>query len=128
MSDKKMQGRFTIQFNLNDPQQKKVSDCLEEQGRRKTQFITNAVLYYLNCENNAPKPNASSILPDSVLESILMKMFAKTDVLGTETHESEIALQRTSAVDSKSDDTFAQASDEPDYSALTSSLMELDKI
>lgn len=46
MSDKKKPGRFTIQFNLEDPQQLAVSRLLEQQGRRKAQFITSAVLCY----------------------------------------------------------------------------------
>lgn len=46
--DKKTQGRYTLQFNLADPEQKSVSDILEQQGRHKTQFITNAVLCYVN--------------------------------------------------------------------------------
>lgn len=49
MGEKKRPGRFTIQFNLCDPNQKAVSDLLERQGRSKAQFLTSAVLHYLNC-------------------------------------------------------------------------------
>lgn len=38
MREKKAPGRFTLQFNLEDPQQKEVSDLLEQQGRRKAQI------------------------------------------------------------------------------------------
>lgn len=127
MSDKKMQGRFTIQFNLNDPQQKKVSDCLDEQGRRKTQFITNAVLYYLDGDKTQ-RTATSSLLSDSTLEMLLMKMLAKVAADGSEMRESEAALRQGSRVNGKSNDISAQYADEPDYSALTGSLMELDKM
>lgn len=34
MGGKKQPGRFTIQFNLSDPQQRQVIELLNEQGRR----------------------------------------------------------------------------------------------
>lgn len=40
MSEKKKPGRFTLQFNMEDPQQRMVSELLEQQGRHKAQFIT----------------------------------------------------------------------------------------
>lgn len=46
MGEKKKPGRFTLQFNLEDPQQRTVSELLEQQGRHKAQFLTNAVLCY----------------------------------------------------------------------------------
>ena len=33
MGEKKKPGRFTLQFNLEDPQQRAVSELLEQQGR-----------------------------------------------------------------------------------------------
>lgn len=127
MSGKKMQGRFTIQFNLNDPQQKKVSDCLEEQGRRKTQFITNAVLCYLDREK-APLSETAALLTNPVLETLLLKLLAKVTTAGAGTNESKKALQRGSEEDRGSDDMSELSTGEPDYSALTGSLMELDKM
>ena len=47
MGEKKTPGRFTVQFNLKDPQQRAASELLEQQGRRKAQFITSAVLHYI---------------------------------------------------------------------------------
>ena len=47
MSEKKKPGRFTLQFNMEDPQQRMVSELLEQQGRHKAQFITSAVLSYI---------------------------------------------------------------------------------
>ena len=57
MGGKKQPGRFTIQFNLSDPQQRQVIELLNEQGRRKAVFLTAAVLSY--CGKN----NVTQILP-----------------------------------------------------------------
>ena len=43
MGVKKVQGRFTIQFNHGDPQQREVSAYLETQGRHKTQFMLSSI-------------------------------------------------------------------------------------
>ncbi len=43
---KKMPGRFTIQFNMEDPQQRAAAGILEQQGRRKAQFLASAILQY----------------------------------------------------------------------------------
>lgn len=50
MGEKKHQGRFTVQFNLGDPQQERVSEILERQGRQKARFISTAILHYINCK------------------------------------------------------------------------------
>jgi len=49
MTEKKNKGRFTLQFNPADPQQLKVAEFLEQQGRHKAQFLTSAVLHYIHC-------------------------------------------------------------------------------
>ena len=49
MGDKKHLGRFTVQFNLGDPQQARTAEILEQQGRQKARFISTAVLHYINC-------------------------------------------------------------------------------
>lgn len=46
MGGKKDPGKFTVRFNLCDPQQRKAAELLNRQGRSKAQFITNAVLHY----------------------------------------------------------------------------------
>ena len=46
MGGKKQPGRFTIQFNAADPQQRQVIELLNQQGRRKAVFLTCAVLAY----------------------------------------------------------------------------------
>ena len=49
MDGKKDPGKFTVRFNLADPQQKEAANLLNRQGRFKAQFLTNAVLYYTRC-------------------------------------------------------------------------------
>ena len=46
MSEKKDPGKFTIRFNIADPQQRAAAELLNRQGRYKAQFITNAMLFY----------------------------------------------------------------------------------
>lgn len=46
MDSKKDPGKFTVRFNIADPQQRAAAEMLNRQGRCKAQFITNAVLFY----------------------------------------------------------------------------------
>ncbi len=46
MSDKKSLNRFTIQFNTRDSTHQKVIEILNLQGRKKAQYIVNAILSY----------------------------------------------------------------------------------
>jgi len=47
VGESKYPGRFTLQFNLEDPQQRMAAEILGQQGRRKAQFLANAVLQYI---------------------------------------------------------------------------------
>lgn len=47
MDGKKDPGKFTVRFNLCDPQQRQAAELLNRQGRSKAQFIANAVLHYV---------------------------------------------------------------------------------
>ena len=46
MKERKHPGRFTLQFNMEDPRQREATDLLRQQGRRKAQFLTSAILSY----------------------------------------------------------------------------------
>lgn len=63
-----MPGRFTIQFNMDDPQQRMVAELLERQGRRKAQFLTNAALCYLQ------GPQSQCLVSAGVSEAALEQM------------------------------------------------------
>lgn len=48
--DKRNLGRFCIQFNTADARHLQVIELLEAQGRRKAQYLSEAVLHYINCK------------------------------------------------------------------------------
>ena len=61
MADKKDPGKFTVRFNIHDPQHQTVVALLNQQGRNKAQFLASAVLHYINCKeiceiNTAEEP------------------------------------------------------------------------
>lgn len=47
--DKKNAYRFTLQFNQNDPRHARAVGILNQQGKSISQFITSAVLHYIDC-------------------------------------------------------------------------------
>lgn len=49
MPEKRIPYRFTIGFSPGDPAHQAVADLLNQQGRRKAQFLVNAVLHYIHC-------------------------------------------------------------------------------
>lgn len=64
MADKKSPGRFTLNFNVEDPKQMAAVSILNRQGRTKAQFITDAILHYMNC----PESPAMDIPPPQMDE------------------------------------------------------------
>ena len=78
MADKKNPGRFTIQFNPGDPKQLSVSELLEQQGRHKAQFITNAVLHYIHCPETPEIPEPQPI-DRNLLEQLVMDILKRQD-------------------------------------------------
>lgn len=73
MAKKKEDNKFTIQFNPADPQHAQTIDILNQQGRRKAQFITNAVMHYLHCSNTTEIPQAVPI-DTSTIEAIVRRI------------------------------------------------------
>ena len=70
MDTKKDPGKFTIRFCMSDPRQKKAVDELNAQGRLKAQFLTNAILHYV--EGTATLPPQEELEP--ILERIMKRM------------------------------------------------------
>lgn len=68
MGDKKDPGKFTIRFNVADPQQQTVVELLNRQGRYKAQFITSAVLLYAYAASGT---QAAPLLNGAVLQNIV---------------------------------------------------------
>lgn len=76
MADKKNPGRFTIQFNHGDPKQQSVAELLEQQGRHKAQFITNAVLHYINCPET-PEAAPPQTVDKALLEKLVLEILER---------------------------------------------------
>ena len=70
MDAKKDPGKFTIRFCMADPRQKKAVEELNAQGRLKAQFLTNAILHYV--EGTAILPPQEELEP--ILERIIKRM------------------------------------------------------
>lgn len=56
MAEKKSLYRFTIGFNPGDPAHRQVAELLNRQGRRKAQFLVNAILHYIHCPETPDLP------------------------------------------------------------------------
>ena len=70
MDAKKDPGKFTIRFCISDPRQMKAVDELNAQGRLKAQFLTNAILHYV--EGTATLPPQEEL--ESILERLMKRM------------------------------------------------------
>ena len=77
MDTKKDPGKFTIRFCMADPRQKRAVEELNAQGRLKAQFLTNAILHYV--EGASPLPPQEELEP--ILERIMKRMLdERTDM------------------------------------------------
>lgn len=76
MAEKRNPGRFTIQFDLGDPQHGQVAQILEGQGRYKARFIANAVMHYLYCSETPDIPQSAPI-DRKMLEKIVLDIIGQ---------------------------------------------------
>lgn len=75
MDTKKDKCKFTIQFSNADAHHLQAVEILNAQGRRKAQFITNAILHYINCSETPSSPQRSSASLDyQTIEAIVNKI------------------------------------------------------
>lgn len=77
MADKKDPGKFTVRFNIHDPQHQTVVALLNQQGRNKAQFLASAVLHYINCKET-PNLQTPPIDPET-LEKTIVSILEKRD-------------------------------------------------
>ena len=96
MGEKKCPGRFTVQFNLGDPQQARTARILEQQGRQKARFISAAALHYINCAETPElvlptAPDAAEI--EKIVLAVLKKQAKGSGAL-TGPHSSQPEDQR----------------------------------
>lgn len=70
MEDKKYPGKFTVRFNIADPQQRMAAELLNQQGRRKAQFLTNAVLFYVQAVSDGQLPTLSEAMYQRTIQPV----------------------------------------------------------
>jgi len=73
MAEKKDPGKFTLGLNMADPSHRQVIDILNQQGRRKAQFIVNAILHYLHCPETPEIPQPAPV-DSHVIEEIVLRI------------------------------------------------------
>lgn len=73
MAEKKVSCKFTIQFNPADPTHHQTVDVLNQQGRRKAQFLVNAVMHYIHCPETPEIPQTAPINTDAI-ENIVRRI------------------------------------------------------
>lgn len=88
MAVKKDLYKFTIQFNPGDPSHRQTADLLNQQGRRKAQFIVNAVLHYIHCKETPDIPQAAPT-DTELIEAVVRRMIKeqRADLLKQETEK-----------------------------------------
>ena len=75
--EKKDPGKFTVRFNMADPQQKAVIDLLNQQGRYKAQFLTSAILHYVHCPET-PDIRSAAAVDSTEIERIVRHVQQQT--------------------------------------------------
>ena len=73
MRERKYLGRFTLQFNVEDPQQRTAAEILGQQGRRKAQFLTSAILQYIKHPNGPEQLTAPIGVDMSALKHMMLE-------------------------------------------------------
>lgn len=96
MADKIQPGRFTLRFNLNDPQQQTAVEILNRMGRQKAQFIAQALIHYAEYKSR-PQMTPQAVLDEHTLEQAILSVLARHPELvpsgqGGETTEGQEAL------------------------------------
>ena len=81
MGNKKDPGKFTIRFNIADPQQQAAVELLNRQGRYKAQFITSAVLLYAYAASNK---QTTPLLNSSAIQHTIQEIALGGEAIGAE--------------------------------------------
>ncbi len=74
--EKKDPGKFTVRFNMADPQQKAVIDLQNQQGRYKAQSLTSAILHYVHCPET-PDIRSAAAVDSTEIERIVRHVLAQ---------------------------------------------------
>lgn len=76
MADKMQPGRFTIRFNINDPQQQAAVEILNRMGRQKAQFIAQALTHYMECKCH-PQVENQTTWDERALEQAILSVLSR---------------------------------------------------
>ena len=76
MADKMQPGRFTIRFNMNDPQQRAAVEILNRMGRQKAQFIAQALTHYAECKCH-PQMENQTTWDERALERAILSVLSR---------------------------------------------------
>lgn len=76
MSDKMQPGKFTLRFNMNDPQQQAAADYLNRMGRQKAPFLARAIVHYMECQET-PQIKSAAVLDEHTLEQAILTVLTK---------------------------------------------------
>lgn len=76
---KKEPYKFTIQFNGGDPSHIQIAEMLNQQGRRKAQFLVNAVMHYIHCSETPDIPQPT-VLDIDAIEQIVIRIMKEQSV------------------------------------------------
>ena len=79
MFEKKDLGKFTVRFNMADPQQRTVIELLNQQGRYKAQFLTSAILHYVHC-SETPDIRGVPAVGSEEIERIVRSVLAQQQI------------------------------------------------
>lgn len=71
--------KFTIQFSEGDPLHQQTASILNKQGRRKAQFLVNAVLHYLHCSETPDIPQPPPVDVGTIETIVRRIMEEQTD-------------------------------------------------
>lgn len=80
MAAKKDPYKFTIQFNPADPIHLQTADLLNRQGRRKAQFLVNAVMHYIHCSQTPDIPQAPP-LDTKLIETVVRQILKEQQIM-----------------------------------------------
>lgn len=76
MADKMQPGRFTLRFNMNDPQQQAAVEILNRMGRQKAQFIAQALTHYTECKCH-PQVKNQTAWDERALERAILSVLSR---------------------------------------------------
>lgn len=89
MCEKKDPYKFTIRFNPSDPTHQQTVVLLNQQGRRKAQFLVNAVMHYIHCSQTPDipqEPPVDTALIETVVRKILKEQSKEPQIKKAEKH------------------------------------------